>query len=124
MESNKVELIGGVNYIAEPKSTANGGLILTVLLGKKKYNKEEYDSFRIKLFGDTAHSFADTIKKGDRVRIIGRLSSDTYEKDGKKVTTMEVVANSFDKVEYDAKAKDYVIVGEPKQQGLDDLFAD
>ena len=122
METNKVELVGRVNFIAEPKSTANGGLILTALLSRKKYNKEEYDSFRLKLFNDTAHKFGDGIKKGDTVQVIGRLSTDTYEKDGKKTTTTDIVVNSFNKVEYDAKAKDYKVVGGAEQKGLDDLF--
>lgn len=122
METNKVELVGRVNFIAEPKSTANGSLILTVLLSKKKYNKDEYDSFRLKLFGDVAHKFADGIKKGDNVQVVGRLSTDSYEKDGKKISTTEVIVNSYNKVEYDAKAKDYKVVGAVEQKGIDDLF--
>lgn len=123
METNKVELIGTVNFIADPKTTTGGGIILTALLSKKKYNKEEYDSFRLKLFNDTAKKFANTIKKGNKVYILGRLSSDTYEKDGKKVTTTDIVVNNFEQVEYDSTAKDYKTVGSIQQQELDDLFS-
>jgi single-stranded DNA-binding protein len=123
METNKVELVGTVSFITEPKTTSGGGVIVTALLGKKKYNKEEYDSFRLKLFNDTAKKFINNVKKGDKVYILGRLSSDTYEKDGKKVTTIDVVVNDYNKVEYDANSKDYKVVGAAQQQELDDLFA-
>lgn len=123
METNKVELVGRVNFISEPKTTSGGGVILTVLLSKKKYNKEEYDSFRLKLFNDTAKKFIKEIKKGNTIYVLGRLSSDEYEKDGKKVTTTDVVVNEYNQVEFNADVKGYVVVGQAQQQELDDLFA-
>ena len=122
METNKVELVGRVNFISEPKTTSGGGTILTVLLSKKKYNKEEYDSFRLKLFNDTAKKFIKEVKKGNTIYVLGRLSSDEYEKDGKKVTTTDVVVNEYNQVEFNADVKGYVVVGQVQQQGLDDLF--
>ena len=66
--------------------------------------KEKQTDFpRIKVWGKTAESCNQYLGKGSLVGITGRLQTGSYEKDGKKVNTMEVVA---DRVEFLSKKEE------------------
>ena len=56
---------------------------------------ERTDWFRIVAFDGVAKSIAD-LGKGDLVGVVGRLRSNTWEKDGVSRTTVEVVAQSVE----------------------------
>lgn len=63
------------------------------------YNKEKTDFFRIVVFGKQAENSERFLKKGHRAGVIGRLSSSQYEKNGMRITSVEVIANRIEFME-------------------------
>jgi single-strand DNA-binding protein len=45
------------------------------------------------MWGKTAETFAEKIKKGDRVLVVGRMQTRVWEKDGQKQYRTELVAD-------------------------------
>lgn len=56
------------------------------------------DFLPCKAFGQLAESCAQTLQKGNTVRVKGILASDKYEKDGKTVYSYNVLVNEVSKV--------------------------
>ncbi|MCC2717279.1 single-stranded DNA-binding protein [Finegoldia magna] len=50
-------------------------------------------------FGRTAENIATYFKKGQRIAVSGHIQTGSYEKDGQRVYTTDVVADSFDFIE-------------------------
>ena len=58
-------------------------------------DKERTDFINIVAFGKTAELIANHFKKGDQIGINGSIITGSYEKDGKKVFTTDVMVNSI-----------------------------
>lgn len=50
-------------------------------------------------FGRTAENIATYFKKGQRIAVSGHIQTGSYEKDGQRVYTTDVVVDSFDFIE-------------------------
>lgn len=50
-------------------------------------------------FGRTAENIATYFKKGQRIAVSGHIQTGSYEKDGQRIYTTDVVVDSFDFVE-------------------------
>lgn len=108
MNGNLFELVGKVNYI-NIKYLPSGKSVTRVLLGKKRYNSEDYDSYAVTFFGDLSEQVGEQVVKGDYIFIEGRLTIEKYKsKDGKNVENIALIGNSFQKVTYDTEKKAYV----------------
>lgn len=121
MESNKFELTGRVNY--KDVSTSKGGMSVTKLLLSKRLTRGEsveYQSYNITLFGDEATKAA-KINKSDLIHVTGHLSTSKYEKDGKQMERMQLIADSFDYIEYDEDKKQYIVICPKKQDDEDEI---
>ena len=58
-------------------------------------DKERTDFINIVAFGKTAELIANHFKKGDQIGINGSIITGSYEKDGKKIFTTDVMVNSI-----------------------------
>lgn len=58
----------------------------------KDGNDKGADYPRVKAFGKTAENMQKFTHKGDMVAIIGRIQTGSYEKDGQKVFTTDILA--------------------------------
>lgn len=91
---NSVNLVGNltrdpdVRYIpgVDPKAVCNFSIAIN-----RPNSGVDYP--RIVCFGKLAENCERYLKTGKKVAIEGRLQTDTYEKDGHKVFTTEVVAS-------------------------------
>lgn len=101
---NKVFLIGNLTRDPEMRSTADGisiarfGLAVNRLTGKDATEEEKKDSvdfINIIAWRKLAEICGEYLKKGRSVAIEGHLQFRTYEKDGEKITTSEVVAENM-----------------------------
>lgn len=108
MEQNTFELTGKVTFI-DLKYLDSGSIIGRILFSKKGKNEGEYDTYPVTLFGKTAEEFAEKIQKGDYANVKGRIGVNKYEKDGKKVERLELIAFEFNKAKYDTNTKSYVV---------------
>jgi single-strand DNA-binding protein len=98
---NKVTLYGRaateieLKYSSNDEKTAVGKFRIAV----NRKNKEA-DFFNCVAFGKTAENIAKYFHKGDRILIGGRIQIDNYtNKDGKKVTTTNIIVEEFDFIE-------------------------
>lgn len=100
MSDNTVTVIG--NLTADPTITysAGGTAVATIKVAvNRRYQsggewKEQVSYFKVTAFGQHAENITGSFLKGDRVVVVGRLQSETYEtKDGRTVTEVGIVAD-------------------------------
>ena len=103
---NSVQLIGRLTKDPEVRWTAEGLAIATFSVAidrpPKKDGTHETDFPRITVFGRQAENCEKYIKKGSLVGINGRIQTGSYEKDGQRIYTTDVVA---DRVGFLSKAE-------------------
>ena len=123
---NNVTLLGRLVRDPECRYTQRQKAMTTFTLavdrGKDKDGKDKgADFIRIVVWGSTAEVCEKYLKKGKQVAIEGRIQTGSYDKNGQKVYTTDVVANRVHFI-YDGQQK--AEQGqEPKQQSLGDSFA-
>jgi len=94
---NQLVMVGRVAQDPELKTLDSGKQVANITLAVPRNYKNaegvyETDFINATLWNGVAENFCDYCKKGDMVGVKGRLESDTYEKDGNKVHTLNVVA--------------------------------
>lgn len=102
MSDNTVTLIGNITRDPELRYTSSG--FTTVGFGlavnRRRANKEqpgewieETSFFNVKVLGDQADNVAETLQKGARVIVTGRLEQRSWEANGEKKSIVEIVAD-------------------------------
>lgn len=110
---NSVNLTGRLVKDPDVKYSASGSAVarfsIAINRGKDRNGEDMGADFpNIVCFGKTAEFVERYIAKGRMVAVIGRLHTDSYEKDGRKVYTTEVYADrveALDKPEKKAEQK-------------------
>jgi single-strand DNA-binding protein len=117
MSLNKVMLIGNVGVDPDYRTTATGTAVVSLTLATnekwtdKQGNKQEKTEWhRVAMFNKLAELANQYVKKGSKIYIEGKITTSTYEKDGEKRYSTEIIANSMQFL--DSKPKD----SEPRQQ--------
>lgn len=93
---NKVMLIGRLGRDPERKTTQSGKSVCTFTLATDTGygDNKKTDWHNITVFDKTADNCAKYLHKGSPAYVEGRISYDSYEKDGTKHTTTKNIANS------------------------------
>ena len=99
---NKVILLGNLGNDPEVKYTQGGMAIATLSLATTYSRKDTEGNFqektewhRVKLFGKTAEVAGEYLKKGSQVYIEGRIEYGSYEKDGVKHYTTDIIGDDM-----------------------------
>lgn len=99
---NKVILVGNLGNDPETKYTQGGMAITTISLAtsrawkdKDGNQQEKTEWHRVKLMGRLGEIAGEYLRKGRQVYIEGRLEYGSYEKDGVKHYTTDVVADEM-----------------------------
>lgn len=94
---NKVHLIGNAGQPAKLEYSANGTAYCRFTLATyEKYNDVEKTSWHtIVAFGKTAELLGQYLHKGDKVYIEGKLDYNTYEHEGVKKTSTNIIVRDF-----------------------------
>jgi single-strand DNA-binding protein len=99
---NKVILVGNLGNDPEIKYTQGGMAIATLSVATTTSRKDKEGNFqektewhRVKLFGKTAEVAGEYLKKGRQVYIEGRLEYGSYEKDGVKHYTTDILCDDM-----------------------------
>lgn len=95
-----------VRYTANTQM-ANARFVVAVnrKLSKEKRQEAENNGYPTADFiscvawGKTAENIGNYFKKGNRIAITGHIQTGSYEKDGQRIYTTDVVVDSFDFVE-------------------------
>lgn len=93
---NNVSLIGRITKDIELRYTPSGKAVTKFTIAvKRKYSKDESDFITIQAWDKTAELVGNYLGKGSLVGIDGRIQTGSYEKDGVKVYTTDVVAENI-----------------------------
>ena len=102
MSLNKVMLIGNVGKEPEFKSTPNGTAIVTLPLAttekwtdKQGQKQEKTEWHRITLYNRLAELAGQYVGKGSKLYIEGKIVTNSWEKDGEKRYSTEIIASSM-----------------------------
>ena len=103
---NTVALIGNLTRDPEIRYTTSQMAIATFAIAinrppKKDGSEGGADFPRITVFGTQAENCNKFLKRGSKVGIIGKIQTGSYEKDGQRIYTTDVVA---DRVEFLGRA--------------------
>lgn len=101
---NHVVVVGRLTRKPELKFTTNGTkytqfIVATQHNFKNKDGEYEADFINCRLWRTAAENFTKFTDKGSLVGIEGRIQTSSYDKDGRTVYIMEVVAESFSLLE-------------------------
>ena len=97
---NQTVIVGRLVQDLEIKELENGKKVTNITLAVKRSYKNsdgEYDADFIPciVWNEMAENAAEFCRKGDLVGIKGRLQTDTYEKDGKNITKLNIIAEKI-----------------------------
>jgi len=100
---NKVELIGRTGQDPESRFMPNGGQVVNLSLATTRRYKskqsgervEETEWHRVVMFGKLAEITAEYVKKGRLIRVEGRIRTRSWEKDGIKRYSTEIIADEM-----------------------------
>jgi len=90
---NQVNLIGNLTRDLELKAAGATSLV-QFSLAVKGY-KDNTDFINCKAFGKTAEIMAQYLSKGSQCAVNGYINTGSYEKDGRKIYTTDVIVNKF-----------------------------
>lgn len=97
---NIVTLIGRLTKDPEVKFGNNGKACARFTLAiTRTLNKEEADFINCVAFGKTAELIGEYLKKGNKLGLVGRLQVGSYEKDGEKRLTTDVIVDYIEFLE-------------------------
>lgn len=124
--NNLVVIIGNIVRNIELRTLPSGKNTCNVTLAIKrnyKNDKNEYetDFITCKAYGTKAETISKYCKKGDTIGIKGTILTGSYEKDGKKVYTQDIVVQEISFLKQ-ATIKEEV-KEEPKQSDLFEEFS-
>lgn len=84
-----------LRYAQSGTAVANFTLAVNRNYKDKQTGQYEADFIRCIAFGKTAETMAQYVKKGHQLGIEGRIQTGSYEKDGQRVYTTDVVIDQF-----------------------------
>jgi single-strand DNA-binding protein len=93
---NTVNLIGRLVKDGELKYSQSGtALYRNTLAVNRKFKQNDADFINLLAFAKTAELMGNNLIKGGQVGIEGHIQTGSYEKDGKKIFTFEVVVDGI-----------------------------
>jgi len=97
MSFNQATLVGNLGNDPDVKYTQSGTAVckLSVATSEKRKGEEVTTWHRVTAFGKLAEICGEYLKKGSKVFIQGRIHNDSYEKDGVKHYTSEILADQM-----------------------------
>ncbi len=95
---NKVILTGGrLTKDVELKQTSNGvNYTRFVIAVNRRYDREKADFISCVAWRGTAEFIEKYFKKGSQINVVGEIQTDSYEKDGQRYFTSDVVVSEVE----------------------------
>lgn len=125
---NNVVLMGRLTADPEYRTAQSGIVVVSYTLAVdrrfKKDGEPTADFIRCKAFGKSAEFAERYFKKGTKIAITGRIQTGSYEKDGHKVYTTDVIVDNQEFAESKAASAEAPEVPEiPRPEAPDDFMA-
>ena len=94
---NQVNLIGNLCKDIDLKYTkSNIAVLKNTIAVSNPFDKENPDFITITAWKKTAEIMAEYLKKGSKIGVSGRISTGSYEKEGVKIYTTEVIIDRME----------------------------
>lgn len=93
---NKVQLIGRVTKEIDLRTTQSGKYVVKFTLAVSRRAKDEADFISCIAWDKKAEIMEKYVRKGDRIGIVGRMQTGSYEKDGHKVFTTDIIVEDLE----------------------------
>jgi single-strand DNA-binding protein len=96
---NRVQLLGNLGAPPELRQTSGGPVLKLRMatseqfLDRDKVRQERTEWHTVTVFGKRAEGLAKCLDKGSRLLVEGSIRTSSYEKDGEKRYSTEIVAN-------------------------------
>ena len=84
---------------------------------KREFKKDETDFINITAFGKNAELIAKYTQKGSKLLIQGRLQIGSYEKDGIKRQTADIIVENIEFIGGNKQNKESDFLGDPVDEG-------
>ena len=110
---NKIYLTGNLTKDNELKDAGTTKILRNTLAVKREFKKDETDFINITAFNKTAELIAKYTQKGSKLLIQGRLQIGSYEKDGIKRSTADVIVENIEFIGGNKQNKESDFIGEP-----------
>lgn len=95
--NNLVSLIGRPTKDMDFRQNGENCVVRFSLAVDRKFSKEKQADFiSCVAFNKTAEILNKHVKKGQKIAVLGEIRTGSYEKDGKKVYTTDVVVSEFE----------------------------
>lgn len=119
---NNVQIIGRLVRDPDMRKGSSGAFVckMTVAVDYGYGDKKDTSFIPVVAFGKIAENCEKYLSKGSQVAVTGRIQTGSYEKDGHKVYTTDVIASS---VEFLSKSKSSAKPSEEKQTEIPTGFA-
>lgn len=92
---NKITLMGNLTRDPEMKQAGETELCKFTLAVARRFKKDETDFLNCTAFGQLAQTISTHCAKGQKIAVLGRLQTGSYEKDGQRVYTTDVIVEEF-----------------------------
>lgn len=96
---NKVVLIGRMTKDAQLAYTSNTQKAVTKFTLAVDRINEGADFINCTAFGKQAENIEKFVKKGNRLAVAGRIQTGSYEKDGQKIYTTDIIVENAEFIE-------------------------
>ena len=94
---NQVTLLGRLTRDPELKYTPSGKAFCRFSIAiNREFNREETDFINCVAWDKRAKTIAEYLRKGRRILLQGRIQTGSYDKDGQKVYTTDIVVDKFE----------------------------
>lgn len=94
---NQVTLLGRLTRDPELKYTPSGKAFCRFSIAiNREFNREETDFINCVAWDKRAETIAEYLRKGRRILLQGRIQTGSYDKDGQKVYTTDIVVDKFE----------------------------
>lgn len=105
---NNVNLLGRLTKDPEVRWGNNGAVAtfnLAIDRPPQPDGTKQADFPRITCYGKTAEFVEEWLKKGARCAIVGRIKTGSYEKNGQKVYTTDIIASRVEVIDWPDKGQ-------------------
>ena len=113
---NRVYIIGNLTRDNELKQAGQTQVLKNTLAVKREFKKDETDFINITAFSKTAELIAKYTQKGSKLLVEGSLQIGSYEKDGIKRQTADVIVRNIEFISGNKQNKESDFLGDPVEQ--------
>ena len=93
---NHCAIIGRLTKDPDMKTSGELTIARFTLAVDRPTKKDEADFISCVAFGKTAETIEKYLRKGSKIAVEGRIQTGSYEKDGRKIYTTDVIVERFD----------------------------